>query len=289
MDILVGEKSLMRANGLRALPVIALLAWGCGAPPELDETPSGSLFTDAAAQHWRLPRTLREVSGMATTPDGRLFAHDDEVAVMHELDARGERVAKRFAVGDPEHGDFEGLAITPEGAFWLVTSGGRLLRFQEGEDGAYVAFESFDSGLEEVCEIEGLAYLAAEESLILACKQNHAAEMQETVALYAWRPGGAAQLWRSIPETDLTSRAGVSRFRPSAVEIDSASGRIVLLSAFDGALAELSAEGELLSARELDRRHRQAEATAILPDGALVVGDEARGARPTLSVYDRRP
>ena len=63
---------------------------------------------------------------------------------------------KTFAVGAVvETGDFEGLAITPSGDFWLTTSQGRLFRFREGADGAHVEFERFVTGLNDICEIEG--------------------------------------------------------------------------------------------------------------------------------------
>ncbi len=267
--------------------LIAGLLGACSAP---EAEVNGSLFATRASQQWRLPETLRELSGLATTTDGRLFAHADEEAVLVELDPRAGRVLGFFSVGDPERGDFEGVAITPDGDFWLATSDGRMLRFREGANGARVDFERFDSGLGQVCEIEGLAYLAAEQSLILACKENHARDMRATIALYAWRPGEDARLWRSMPESVVTTAAGVRRFRPSAIEFDAATGRTLLLSARDAALAELDASGTLLSARALRRRnHAQAEGLAVSADGDLIVGDEAGSARAALSVYARQP
>ena len=45
-----------------------------------------------------------------------------------------------------ERGDFEGLAITPQGDFWLTTSHGHLLRFREGQSHGQVNFQRFDTG-----------------------------------------------------------------------------------------------------------------------------------------------
>ena len=59
-----------------------------------------------------------------------------------------------------------------------------------------------------------------------------------------------------------------------------------MLSARKSALAELSAEGALLSARALD--HEQPEGVAVLADGAMVIVDEAEdGGRSLLSIYPR--
>ena len=232
---------------------------------------------------------MREISGLAVSPDGRLFAHDDEHAIIYELDVARGAIVKSFSLGaHPVAGDFEGLAISPEGEFWLTTAEGQVRRFREGADGSAVAYETFDTGLADVCEIEGLAYVSAQR-LILACKRNAANNMRHTIALYEWRPGETAQLWRTLPEAEITARAGVRRFRPSSLDIDPATGRMLLLSAFDAALAELSPAGDILSARALGSGHIQAEGVAVLADGALAVADEAGDARPLLSRYPRIP
>lgn len=280
---------------LRTIVVAALLA-ACAEPvdSEAQVAPAaapieGSLFAAAPTNQWRLPLELREISGMATSADGRLFAHDDEHAIIYELDAEDGRIVKRFSVGAPERGDFEGLAIDAAGAFWITTSTGQLLRFREGDNGARVPFDSFDTGLQGVCEIEGLAFLAATESLILACKRNEARDMRDTLVLYQWRQGAGAQVWLSLAESEITQAAGVRNFRPSSVEIDARSGRALILSANDGALAELDSDGALRSARALNRDHEQAESLAVLASGALALADEGGNARALLSVYDRGP
>ena len=272
----------------------ALMLAACApAPPPAQAQPQavgGSLFAAAPAQQWRLPQQLREISGLAVSPDGRLFGHDDEHAVIYEIDAAQGRLVKAFALGDPPlAGDFEGLAIAPDGAFWLTTSSGEIYRFREGADGAHVEFTRFDTGLAEICEVEGLAWLAAEESLILACKRNHARAMRDRVAIYSWASSDGAELWLNLPAADLEQAAGVRRFRPSSLDVDARSGRVMLLSASDAALVELSADGRILSARELEGEHEQPEGAAVLPSGALVIADEAgeRAGSGTLSVYPR--
>src|SRR5262245_21845829 len=246
-----------------------------------------SLFAAAPAQQLRLPRRLREISGLAVSSDGRLFGHDDERAVIYEIDVEDGQIVKSFAVGDPPRSAyFEGLAVAPQDVFWITTSRGVLYRFAEGSDGAHVASEKFDAGLADICEVEGLAYCPAEDGLILAGKEHHARAMRDTVSLYLWRFSGAAEPWRSIPEAEIAAVAGVRRFRPSSIEVDARSGRLLVLSAQKSALAELSAEGALLCARALD--HEQPEGVAVLPDGALVIVDEAEGGgRALLSIYPR--
>ncbi|HYD86859.1 MAG TPA: hypothetical protein VEA80_05250 [Vitreimonas sp.] len=280
----------------RFILAAALLACACAEPAPSSEARAqeqaasiaGSLFASTPDRQWRLPDQLREVSGLAAAPGGRLFAHDDERAVIYEIDASQGRIVKAFALGDPvETGDFEGLAITPAGQFWLVTSQGELLRFNEGSDGEIVRFARFDAGLRGVCEIEGLASLAAEESLILACKRNEARGMRDTISLYAWRDGaGMARPWRRLPEAELIRAAGIEHFRPSSLDIDPRTGRLILLSARDGAVAELDGD-RVSSARALAAQHVQAEGAAVLADGSLAVADEGGDGRALLSIYAR--
>ncbi len=272
-----------------------VVAFACAPAPSAPASPPpGSQFAAERSDHWRLPAQLAEISGLAVSSDGRLFAHDDERAVIYEIDASNGRVVKNFALGSPiETGDFEGLAITPEGAFHLITSRGQLYTFREGADGAHVPFETTDTGARATCtDIEGLAYLADEQSLVIACKRMRGKEMRSTITLYKWRPSAPetpAAAWLTLQETDLTSRAGVENFRPSSVEIDPVSGRVLLLSGNSGAFAELDQQGAVLSARALGAGHAQAEGVTVAPDGGLIISDEAAGGQAALSRYARAP
>lgn len=273
-----------------ALGALALAA--CAPPPAAPPPPvhGESLFAAAPANRWALPRKLKEISGLAVSPDGRVFTHDDEIGIIYEMDVTRGTLISNFALGDPiEIGDFEGLAISPQGVFWMVTATGRLYRFNEGDNGQHIAFERYETGLTDICEIEGLAWSVAENSLILACKANHARDMRRTISLYQWRPGmRAAQPYLSFPEAPLAQAAGVERFRPSSIEFDAASGRMLLLSGIDGALVELDARGRVLSARALSD-HPQAEGVTVAPDGALLVSDEGPRGPAELTRYERLP
>lgn len=284
-----------QAASARAV-LFALILAACAQPPassaQTAAAPDGSLFAAAPAQQWRLPAELREISGLAATADGRVFAHDDEQAILYQLDLAHGRIAKRFALGNNiVRGDFEGLAITPDGDYYMITATGLLHRFREGADGAHVPFETLESGLRDTCEVEGLAFLQAENSLIIACKRNNDRAMRDTVSLYAFPLGqsqATARAWVSVSSAALSERAGVSRFQPSSVEIDPASGRILVLSGNRGAFAELARDGTILAARAL-AGHPQAEGATILRDGSLLISDEGANGQALLSRYDRAP
>jgi uncharacterized protein YjiK len=250
-----------------------------------------SLFAAEPQGQWRLPKRLREVSGLAVTPDGRVMGHDDELAVVCQIDLEGGDIVKRFALGAPAlRGDFEGLAIDAAGDFYLTTSSGWLYRFREGDDRGHVPFETFDTGLRHQAEIEGLAFHAGDDAVIIAAKINYAPDMRAALVLYAWsprRPSEPARPWLTVPVAPLAEAIGARAFHPSSVEIDPTTGRLVVLAARENAMVELDERGQLLAARWLGRLHRQAEGSAILSDGTLVIADEGGNARATITRYAR--
>jgi len=268
----------------------------CGAPAPVvgqarEARTSPSLFARAPTATVSLPAALKEVSGLAVADGGRVLAHDDERAVVREIDPASGAIVRSYAAGE-ELGDFEGIAAV--GAdIYLIASNGRLLRLRAGDDGTRVPFEAFDTGLAGICEVEGLAYDKAGESLIVACKRMLAREMRETVTLYSWsvRTHRRSEApWRALSERALAAAAQVDEFHPSSVEIDARTGRVILIAGREGAMVELAPDGAILAGRRLGSGHYQAEGAAILPDGALLIADEApKKGRAVLTRYARTP
>jgi hypothetical protein len=254
-------------------------------------TYGSSLFAAEPTAQWRLPARLREISGLAVTPDGRLMGHDDEEAIIYQIDIETGVVAKRFSVGAPAvRGDFEGLAIGGDGEFYLITSTGHMYRFFEGDDRSCVDFETFDTKLSHVAEVEGLAFQLAEDCVVLACKTNFSPALQGALALYAWSPRNPeerARPWLTAPLFPIAEALGSRTFHPSSLEIDPSSGRLIVLAGPENAMVELDPFGTVLAARRLGSHHRQAEGSAILPDGGLMIADEGGDSYAKVTRYAR--
>ena len=106
-------------------------------------------FEKDAATRWELAGCLTEISGLAMAPNGRLFTHDDEVAIVYEVDYLSGGIVKAFGLanlGQTITDDLEGIAFVDDTAY-MVTSTGRIYEFPEGKDGALVAFKVYDSGV----------------------------------------------------------------------------------------------------------------------------------------------
>lgn len=244
-------------------------------------------FGEDSRTGWRLPKVLREISGLTLAPDGRLFAVNDERAAVYEVDYETGRLVKVFGLGEPlVRGDFEGLAYA-DGLFWLVTSDGRLYAAAEGADGEHVSYSVFDTDFGRLCEIEGLAYDPRRARLLLGCKEMRGGE---GLMILAWDPrtraadpAGAIRL----PLGPVLAALDERRLRPSGIAVDPAGGSLLIVAARERAIVELDANGDFLAAIMLPdkERHRQAEGLEITRDGRLMVADEGGRGRGRLTVY----
>jgi uncharacterized protein YjiK len=250
---------------------------------------AGYAIAKGGDARWELPDALREISGLAATPDGRVFAHGDERAMIVELDVGREGVKKTFALGrHGARGDFEGLAIA-DGRFWLVTSDGILYESVEGANSAFVSFRTYDTGVGTLCEVEGLAFDPSSNALLIACKAPRVRALRGMVAVFTWSIPRRALVNRTgiRVRADLVARAaGVSDFHPSGIERDPTTGHWLLVAARERAVAELTSDGRIVAGATLARRgHRQPEGIAVGADRALFIGDEGAGRRGTLTTY----
>ena len=244
-----------------------------------------------SATHWRLPGRLREISGLATTRDHRLLAHNDEAGVIYEIDFLNGSIVKQFQMADmadPVADDFEGIAVADDQLF-LVTSSGRIYETREGAEGESVLYRVYATGVGRECEIEGLAYDAGARELLLMCKDARNEELEGRLPIYRWsidrkRLNTEVPVMAAIP--DFTRHIGSNRYRPSGIERHPESGNYFVVAARPGAIAEVTPSGEVVAARRFVAQwHRQIEGIAFAADGALIVADEGAGGRARLTIY----
>ena len=239
----------------------------------------------------RLPRALDEVSGLAATGDGRVFMHGDERATVYQVDPAEGTILKEFSLGVPVlRGDFEGIAIA-EDRFFLINSQGLLLEFSEGAADESVSFRGVDTGLSNRCEVEGLAFEPATQALVAACKTVPRRD-EDFIVLYRIGLSNLTVEAESIrvPLGDLETVGLRSRFAPSGVEVDPDVGTLILISARQEAILEITGAGQVVSGFRLgSRRHPQAEGISFLPDRTLLLVDERQDGRAHLAAYARSP
>jgi hypothetical protein len=253
-----------------------------------------------------LPDELAEISGLAFSEDGRLFAHGDEFGVVYQVDPRSGRILESFSIertGREPHlgkkanrgagaagliGDFEGIAIAGS-RFFLITSNGVLLEFTEPTSGRSVTATAHPTGLERLCEVEGIDYDPGRDNLLLLCKDAVGKARLTAVQIYAWslkQRRLVPQPILTVPYEELARRTGQRAFNGSGLAVRPGGESIVLVAGPQRAFAEVDRSGRVLSAGVFPAGlHRQPEGVAFGPDGSLLVSSEAAGRKATLAAY----
>ena len=245
-----------------------------------------------AADRWELPKALQEISGLAFDSAGRLFAHDDEQAIVYQLDRATHRVVKRFGFGRPAvRGDFEAIAVVG-GQVILTTSDGVLYAGREGRDGESVPYVTQATGVGRHCETEGMVYEPGGRALLFVCKEARTRALSGRLAVLRWSLERKALDPRPAVLVGLgaiTRKLRSSAFHPSELVRVPGTGHYLVLSARESAIAEITRYGEVVAVASLRRGdHRQAEGLALAGDGSLLVADEGAGRRGSVTAYRRR-
>lgn len=271
-------KSSLEHMGILVFAPLCLACAPARSPAQEPTSVLGQYGVDERGERFEMPGRLDEISGLATTPDGRLFAHDDERATVYEIDLETGAVGKRFSLGEiPLEADFEGLAIAGE-RFFMITSAGLLYEFREAGDRASVPYRLTDTGLGATCETEGLDYDTRDEVLLIACKVSTPDRGEIVVHRLPLDPSRARPASITIPRAALVAFDLDADFQPSSVVV-SPTGTLVLVSAAPEAIIEVDRAGRVLAAVDFARRrHPQPEGLAFGPDRSLYVADEQNDA-----------
>ncbi len=240
---------------------------------------------------WIMPPELREISGIALTADGRLLAHDDEVAKIYVLDPRRGILLKSFTLGTGMRGDFESITIAgPD--IYMLASNGTLFQFQEGADGAGVPYSVVDLHLGNECEFESMVYQADSNWLVMPCKKATKKSLDRQLVIYRWKlsgPNADRLSMISIPFEQLIGANKWKALHPSDVTIDPTTGNFVMIASHEEALVEITPAGKLVRAETLPHGHNQPEGIAITVDSLMIISDEATRKPAALSLYRWHP
>jgi len=232
------------------------------------------------ADQWPLPEYLKEASGIAVINDQSILLHDDEVAVIYHISLADRSVEVFGWLGSPEfEQDFEGIALDGE-MLYLVTSKGLIYRAEVNlsERSQALDFVVFDTGLDSICELEGLYFLAGK--LLLPCKEPRESLYKNKLVVF---------------EFDVASRVTREHFVLSSRDFGILEGPYpTAIEVFEGHYYVISTNHLLkidlvtlstsvFSLAKLD--HFQPEGIGILKDGLIVVVEDVRKGESKLTHY----
>src|SRR5262245_6567018 len=236
------------------------------------------------AASYQLPGRLTEVSGLATGPGGTILTHGDERGVIDVLDGVTLRLVREIQLKGTPRDDFEGIATSGDSVA-LMTSTGTLYILRPRTD-SLVPFTTIATGLGRHCELEGLAWNRASATLLLPCNQPRGKAVTG-LTVYRFRlgptPGAITPI--QVPGATLAQATGLALLRATSVEIDPATGHLVVLSSKPSMVVELDTTGRVLAVKQLHGKyHPQAEGLTITRD-AIWIADEGAGRKGTLAKY----
>jgi uncharacterized protein YjiK len=240
---------------------------------------------------WLMPPELREISGLAITPQGTVLTHDDNVGRVYEIDPKTGILLKGFSLKDGVRGDFEAITIAGTDVY-LLESKGKIFKFKEGKDAEQVPYTVYDTRLRKTCEFESMAYEADSSRLVLVCKRILTKPAPHEMWIYRLPlPLGspAAMTMLRIPIAEVIGSNKWKNFHSSDINIDPITKNYVIVSSNQKGLVVIKPDGEVVRSEPLPGDHRQPEGVAVTKDSLLMVSDESNVKPAALTLYRWRP
>jgi uncharacterized protein YjiK len=240
---------------------------------------------------WLMPPELNEISGLALTARGTVLTHDDNVGRVYEIDPKTGILLKSFSLlGNPK-GDFEAITIVGRDVY-LMSSDGKLFKFQEGGDGTQVPYTTYDTGLGKQCEFESLTFEPDSSRLLMVCKRFLDKDAPHALLIFRLPLplGNRASISEMrIPIQEVAGSNHWKNFRASDINIDPATGNYVIIASREKGLIVVTPDGDVVKSEEIPGDHRQPEGVAITKDGILLISDEANVKPAAITLYRWNP
>lgn len=246
-------------------------------------------FGNKSPKQLELTKELNEISGIAFSESGGLYAHNDEKGIIYKLDAETGKILKKFYVGKSLiKEDFEDIAIV-KNKFYLITSAGKLYEFEEAADNEKAEYKTYDTGVTDAVEIEGLCYDAKSNSLLVAGKTSPAS-LRDYRFVFSFRLDSKKSDKDpkfKISVKELKDKFGLKDFFPSAISYSAATDSYYLISGKGKpAVIEIDSKGVILNATNLSpKANAQPEGIAFSKSGAVYISNEAAGKKPYINIY----
>lgn len=269
---------------------------------------------DEPAETYEMPSILEEISGLTISTDEQfLYAVQDEKGIIFKLSKSSGEVLEKIKFH--KDGDYEGIEVVRD-KIYVVKSTGTI--YEVTNPGAVnQQMKKFNDFLERENDVEGLAYDAKNNRLLLACKGMPATGESFDIirykkVIYAFDlntktflpdPVYTIQLeeirkyldshtslkeYEKLVEFFSSGKDNLS-FNPSAIAIHPKSGAIYVSSSIGKVLIVLSDTGKVLHIEKLRKKvHAQPEGLAFDKEGTLYISNEGKGGKAKIHKFDYR-
>ncbi|MFN7118785.1 MAG: SdiA-regulated domain-containing protein [Saprospiraceae bacterium] len=260
------------------------------------QSPNVSAFAyqlNAPSQTLVMPTELKEVSGISLSEDGKsLVAVQDEAGTIFYLNKTTGKIEQEVPFWDK--GDYEDLAVVGK-MIYVVKSSGTIYEVPQADKN----IKKYNFGLDSNNDVEGLAYDARNNRLLLACKKQagpeqsngkrgiYAFDLQKKVLsegpVYTIANKEIQSYLNTLPNTDTKAKlledfqSDEMTFAPSAIAVHPQNGNLYLLSAVGNMLLVLDTNGKVLHLEKLKKKvHLQPEGICFDQDGTMYISNEGK-------------
>ena len=235
----------------------------------------------------KLPKELKEVSGIRFINDSMLVMISDSKPDIFFYNIRQEAIVKQIRVGS--RGDFEDIAVSGERIF-VIQSNGVLWTVGQYNESPTLTADSLP--LQQPFEIEGLSTNKKGDSLFLAAKYWHQDDLVPSGMLPVWG-WSLSEKKRSekpillVPDK-VSSSKGQQEFHTSGILPVYPEGRWLLISTNNKFIVQMNTAGQVDTLIKLDEDvFVKPEGIAFSPDGNLYISNEGKYDKATLLAFKK--
>ena len=251
----------------------------------------------------KLKNELKEISGLSVLDEEHLVAIQDEKGKIYSIRMADGKITedKRFA----KDGDFEGIEIVGD-KIYVLQSDGDIFEVTDWPT-KDTDSKKYETALSTKQDTEGLAYDAANNRLLIACKENPGAGLKNSRAIYAFdlakreleeKPVMVIDLKAledAVPDNPLNKAIrklaaplrDLSGFKPAAIAIHPITNQIFVISSVRKLLLAYNPSGTLENMWVLSEDDfRQPEGLAFLPNGDLIISNEGGNGKGNLMRFN---
>ncbi len=251
---------------------------------------------------YTLPYSLNEISGITILSNTEIACVQDELGIVYIYNLKDGKISKEYKTGLV--GDYEGIALVGT-TIYLLRSDGVLTEYPD--------FRSPNMKIKEYflnlpsLNNEGLCYDMKNYRLLIAAKTKPGKdkESKDIRHIYSFdlktkTPNNVPLLKLNVEDIEATAlkqkipipyrtnkktgeKINAFNFRPSEIAVHPINGNIYILSANDKLLLMIEKNGSIKNLLQLDPViFNKAEGLAFLPDGTMLISNEAQKGKPTL-------
>ncbi len=260
---------------------------------------------------WKLPKTLREISGISYINENEIACIQDEKGNIYIFNFKKNEITQKIDFG--ENGDYEDIQIVDNDA-WILKSNGTLYQAVDFLSKNEIITNKYRTPLRKENDPEGLGYDPANNNLLIACKGHPFVEDKygkEYKAIYDFDledkklvtpPGIIIELdsikyhlnYNTMTHLGMELLAyfdeskGDLSFQPSGISIHPITGNIYVIASVGNLLIVFSREGEMLSIVKLRSKYfPQPEGICFSPEAIMYISNEGKDDKGTILKFNR--